>query len=156
MFCTASQTPVPGRLQANSIELPAGLVVTSLTFCTGANAVAGLAHGWYVLMDNTFKVLATTADQTSSAWGSTGSLVTLALSSPFTTTYTGQHYAGWMISAGTVTNVMAGSPSMYNGPAAGPPVLCGTYGSGLTTPPSTGSALTLTANAYWSLYAYTS
>ena len=154
MLCTASQTPVSGRLQASSIPLPIGMDIASLTFCTGTGAISGLAHGWYVLMDNTCKVLAVTADQTSSAWGAAQTPVSLMLTSPFTTTYSGHYYAGWMAAADTVVNAMAVSPPVNSGLTAALPVLCGTYGSGLTVPPDPGSVLTLTADPSWSLYAY--
>lgn len=146
-----------GRMQFMSMQLPMGMKITNLTFSTGATAPTGLSHGWYVLMDNTFKVLATTADQTTGVWTGTNAATTIALTSPFTTTYTGLHYVGWMVASTGTGSMQGGTGSISAGVGATTPMLCGISNTTtFTTPPTVGTTLTMTFNGFWVLYCYAS
>jgi len=158
-FCFSAATPSSGRLQVNCIALPSGTPVNNITFATGSTPASGVTHGWYALLDSGGTVRAVSADQGSGTWNTANTPTTLSVSaSAYTTTYSGLYYVGWMVavSAGTVCTMTTSASSLTGGLYSVSPVQCGTYGSGLTTPPAVGSAITISANSFWPLYAYTS
>jgi hypothetical protein len=97
-----------GLLGLTPIWLPSGLVVSSITFCSGSTGGTSLTHQWFGLYDSGQVQLATTSDDTTTAWASqstkTLNVATTAAgaNASFTTTYEGLHYLGLCVAASTV------------------------------------------------------
>ena len=146
-------TLVSGRQSFCAIYLSAGMVISTITVCSGTTAAGTPTAQWFSLYDANRNKLAVTADDTTTAWGS-NSYKTLTLSSPYTVPTSGIYYIGVMVAASTVPT-MAGflaSTLVINLP----PILCGadTTNTGLTTPataPATAATLTGSSNYF---YAY--
>jgi hypothetical protein len=145
--------PTSGNLFLTALLLPAGAVIGHLATANSGTAASAPTHWWFGLYDNNLNQLAVTADQTSGAWAANTykslAVATIAAgaSSTFTTTYTGLHYFGFMMTAGTVVNVLGviqNSTSLLGQT----PVLSGVSDTSQTTPPAFPHAATaLTANS---------
>jgi hypothetical protein len=132
---------VSGTLVLVAVALPSGFPVGHIGFVTGGAAIGTPTHYWFGLYDSSRLQLAITADQTSTAWaGSTNRSLAIATTaagaaSSYTTTYSGLHYVGCMItatSAGALRGVAADSVSSLLAP-----ILCGlTADVTQTTPPA--------------------
>jgi hypothetical protein len=146
-----------GTLYLRAIALKQNTVVSNITFCTRGTAESGGSHAWYVLADSGLVVRAVSADQTgATALGSTNTPFTLAMTSPYTATYSGLFYVGVCVVASGMPNFLVGATTAANLCSA-TPVLCGSSNTGATTPPSTGTSLTaLTSNNGYNFYYYTS
>jgi hypothetical protein len=132
-------TLTSGTMLLCSIDLPAGLVVTSATFLSGTTALSGGTNQWFALYSSARALLGQTADDTSTAWG-TNATKTLTFASPITTTYTGQHYLGIMVAASTVPTLFANTINTALSQIT--PVVVGASTTGLTdTAPATAAAL---------------
>lgn len=93
------------------IWLPAGTKVSNVSFCTAATAVNTPTHWLFGLSDLSGNILATSADQTSTAWGA-NTVKTLAMTTPYTVQQAGLFYIGLTISAtGTGTFIGWGGGS---------------------------------------------
>lgn len=139
-----------GRLFLCALQLPANEPITSITFMSGGTALSGGTHQWFGLFDDALNALAFTSDDTSASWNSSTEK-TLALSSPFITTYSGLYYIGVMVTATTVPNLMgvASGGSANTGLA---PILTGTSTTGQTGVPAlpfTAAALAAVAGIPW-------
>lgn len=121
-----------GVMLSTPIFLSAGETVTSLTFRSGATALATGTNHWFALYscDATPALLAQTADQGSAAWAA-NTTKTLALSAPQTLTRSGFYWAAVMVAASTVPT-MVGARYMP-GLVAGERNLGQTSGSSLTS-----------------------
>lgn len=158
-----SNTLTSGTLYLALITIPGGTTVTNCTMFTATTAKTGGTHGWYVLLDTTFKVVAVTADQTDAAtvWGATNTGYPLAFGATFTPTVTANYYVGVMVaqSAGgtptfSVSTALSAGLAAATGIAGGV-VQCGTSSTGQTTPPALNATLTtITGAAAFNLYAY--
>lgn len=149
-----------GQLFLSPIIINSGTVIGHIAFCSGTTAASAPTHWWFGLWDNNFAQLATTADQTSTAWAANTekslAVATIAsgASSTFTTTYTGLHYAG-VLFAGSTQPTLACSPS--GGLRAElnlTPVLGGGSTGALTTPPAFPATATTPTNGDSRVYAY--
>lgn len=136
---STSATVVSGRLVLAAIVLPAGLLVSNISFYNNS-AMGTPTHWWFGLYDNALAQLAVTADQTTTAWPS-ATLQTLPVAtiasgaaSSFTTTYTGLYYIGQMQAATTPATINAVTVSGAG--QALTPLLCGNSDSTQTTPPA--------------------
>jgi hypothetical protein len=135
-----------GNIHSSAICLPAGLVISSISFVTGATGGLGMTNQFFCLQDNLNNQLAVTIDDGATAWpavtaktlpigttadndGTMGGPVT------YTTTYTGLYYLGYtcVVSGG-------GSAQPYLQATAVPfahasttdlPLLCGVNGIGV-------------------------
>jgi parallel beta-helix repeat protein len=158
--CTASSaTPSSGLLYVQAITLPAGLLVSNITLCTGNAAKTGGTHGWYALLDSGLVVRAVTADQTDAAtvWGANNTLYTLPVVTPYTTTYAGLWYLGVMVAQTSGTMPTWAYAGTYNDGLQTAPYISATSTGSLTTPPSTGTTMdSLTADTNKGFYGYTS
>jgi hypothetical protein len=92
-----------GTVYMAAIWLPAGLVVTNLNWITGAIAGVTMTHWWLGLANSSRVQVAATADQTSGAIAAS-TLITKALTAPYTTTYTGLYYVLLSVTATTNPN----------------------------------------------------
>ena len=144
-----TQATSSGQGYFRQSAIPAGVTITNLAFRVGSVAKTGGTHGWYVLCDKSFKVLAVSTDQTDPAttWGTLNTDQALAVTTngtaKYVTTYTGVYYAIFMVanSAGTQPT-LAGTGNLATGIGSGTPVLCGTCaGAANTTPPAVGSTI---------------
>jgi hypothetical protein len=153
---SASNTLVSGTLYVMQIALPEGLPISGITMVTNTTAKSGGSHGWYVLLDSGRAVRAVSADQTDAAttWGTASTPYPLAVG-PYTTTYAGQFYLGFMCAASSMPKLTGAT-----GPAAGieaaSPVMCGSSSTGLTTPPATGTVMGAITAVNSLFYAWTS
>lgn len=134
-FCTmATLTALTsGQLRLIQLPLRVGQVVTSLRF-TSVGAATNPSHQWFGLFDGDRNALRFTSNDLTTAWGS-NTRKTLALSSPYTASYSGLYYAGVLVVADTTPTVSGvNSVTTVNSVA---PVLGGnTSDTGLTTPPA--------------------
>jgi hypothetical protein len=145
-----------GTIYACAVPLDYGVTVTAISLLVAGTAEATGTHAWVGLADSGMNVLAVSADKTGAAYfGGTQTAVTTALAASFTTTYAGLHYVFVNVTA-TTTPVFASAPAVENAAlSAVAPVLCGSSGTGQTTPPTVGTALTaLTATAGHLFYAW--
>lgn len=126
------------RLTMVAIELPSGLLVTSISFVSGGTALATGVHQLFGLYDSSRNLLRGSNDDTSTAWAG-GTLKTLALTSTFTTTYSGLHYLGILVDATTVPNLQSATiAGAVSGLAF---ILCGTSNTAVTALPNPANAL---------------
>lgn len=152
---TASSGLAPGTLYVRSIALGAGTRVSNISVITGATAVTGLNHGWYVLLDSNRNVLAVTADQTTGVWTTINTQYTVAVAAPYTVPTTGLYYVGVMIDGGN-------SPTLASATALAAglgivPYICASSSTTQTTPPLVGAQMAaLSANGGYNFYAYVS
>jgi hypothetical protein len=125
-----------GRLSLVAIALDAGELVSSITFLSRTTAAIAPTNQWFALLNNAASpvLLGQTADDTSTAWGA-NTLKTLNMSTPYRTTYSGLHYLGIMVAAGTVPSMAVVNVSSGTFGAIAP-VMAGTSTTGLTTPAS--------------------
>lgn len=128
--------------------LPAGRAVSSITFVSGATALATGTHQWFALYDLSRNKLAVTVNDTSAAWGGLFPK-TLALSAPYTPPTDMEVYVG-------ITVVATTPPSLSGAGTTGgirilTPIFGGSSTAGLTDPasaPATAGALTAGNIAY--------
>jgi hypothetical protein len=118
------------------LYLAAGDIVTNLSFVSGATAAGTPTNWWFALYDTsaTPALIAQSADQTSTAWG-TFTVKTLALSSAYTVPKTGVYWAAIHVKATTVPTLL--------GTLAVKPIVTGERNLAQTS----GSSLTATAPA---------
>lgn len=109
VLATTAVTPTSGDLYIWPVRLGAGESVGHVGFVTTTTAGATLNHWWTCLLDNTYTVQATSADQTSGAIAAS-TWFSLAMGTAYTATYSGLYYLGVMISDNSGTQ----------------PTLCGT------------------------------
>jgi hypothetical protein len=141
-------TLTSGTLALHAAYIPAGVTITNIAYKSGATAAVAPTNWWFGLFDSSRNILRQTADQTSTAWG-TQTVMSVALSSAFVTTYSGLHYFGIMMAAGTVVS-LHGVDASAVGTISAAPILCGNSSTGLTTPascPNPAGAIT-TQSAY--------
>jgi hypothetical protein len=144
-----------GVVSLSALALPKGLTVTNMTMLSGSTAANGPTHWWMSLCDNAYTTLRSTADQTTTAFAG-GASKTVALSSPFTTTYEGLYYFAFMMTATTAVISGLGLSEGAAGVAFSTlPYLALTGATGQTTAPAdaTNLAASPTASAT-PFYAY--
>lgn len=122
-----------GLIAARAILLPAGIVVSNISFLFGTTGATGPTHLWAALTDGNLNVLAVTADATGNTQ-TASTFTTLAVATKFVTGYNGLYYVMVSSSASTTAPTLAGGPVVGAGAVAGPPVFCGSAGSSSTPP----------------------
>lgn len=134
------------RLSMVGIWLPAGLTVTSISFMSAGTGATTPTVQLFGLYDSARALLRGTNDDGATAWNGT-TVKTLALTSPFATTYSGLHYLGILVAAATVPTLYAAQPNAT--PTAIAPILCGTSNTGISALPNPAAALTAIAVFAW-------
>jgi hypothetical protein len=127
-----------GTLKMHAVWLPALTTVTTVNFQSGTQAAVAPTNWWMGLYDSALLGLRLTADQTSTAWAAT-TVKSVNLTSTFTTTYSGLHYVGLMVAAGTAPS-LNGVTGLANGPLTLAPIMNGHSTAGLTGIPTPGTA----------------
>jgi hypothetical protein len=125
-----------GTLTIASCFLTAGTAVGHLGTVVDTTAAVNPVHWWLALLDNSYKLLAVTADQLTAAMAAS-TWISLATTAAFTAAYTGRYYLGVMIatSAGTQPTLPSGPlprAAMVTGAGAPTPLLGGKSTTGLT------------------------
>lgn len=138
-----------GRLSLQAIWLPAGVTITSISFWSATTAGATLTNQLFGLYDSSLNLLRSSVNDTSTAWAA-NARKTLALTSTFTTTYSGLYYLGIMVAATTVPTIKGNTAKTGGQLGAGAPSLGGTSSTGLTTAlPATAAAPGLVTTSFW-------
>lgn len=164
-YCCSTMSPATGVMSLTSIFLVQNQVITNINFAS-IGAESGGTHLWYALYDdgrgsataNQLYLLAQTPDQTGAAALGANTNLGLSLNIPYTTTYTGIYYLGFMCVASgmpTLVGTIHGSASTTQIASAGTgSMYSGTAGSGLTSQaPSPSGTVTATSSCF---YAYVS
>jgi hypothetical protein len=136
----ASSGITSGTLYLVPIWLAAGRVVSGITFVSGATALVGGTNQWFSLLDSSRVQLATTTNDTTTAWAAQApktlniAQIAAGAAASFTATYTGVHLLGLMVAATTMPTLLGGgSPGAATENAAPG---WGAANTGLTTPPA--------------------
>jgi hypothetical protein len=139
-----------GTLFMQAIYLRAGQVCTNISFFSATTAAGTPTNQFFALYDNNRALLAQSANATTGAWAA-NTLKTLAMTAPFTATYTGLHYVGIMVTATTVPTLKGTSAAKTGGQLAGTaPILHGNSTTALTTSlPNPAAAITVGLNSVW-------
>src|SRR3990167_1333705 len=130
----ASAALVSQRLHLIGIDLPSGLLVTSITFISASTALATGVNQLFGLYSSARALLRGSNDDTSTAWAAS-TAKTLNLTSTYTTTVAGLHYLGILINATTVPNLQAQLSASSAVMAAITPLACGPSTTAVTALP---------------------
>lgn len=138
-----------GRLSGAAIWLEAGMTISSISFHSATTAAGTPTNQLFGLFDSSRNLLRSSTNDTTTAWAA-NSLKTLALTSTFTTTYSGLYYLGIMVTATTVPT-LKGNTAMVGGQLqAQAPSMGGTSNTGLTTAlPATANAFGTVTTSFW-------
>ena len=130
------------------------MTVSSITFVSRTTALVAGTNQWFGLFSDALVPLRLTADDTSTAWAAS-TAKTLALTSPFVTTYSGLYYLGVCVVAGTVPSLIGAqaTTSLLAGIAPKPN---GTSTTGLTDPASCPNPVAALTQTVSTPYAYIS
>lgn len=138
-----------GRLSLQAIWLPSGVTINSISFWSATTAGATITNQLFGLYDLNLNLLRQSVNDTSTAWAA-NSRKTLALSSAFTTTYTGLHYLGIMVTATTVPTLKGNTAKTGGQLQASAPSMGGTSTTSLTTAlPATAAAPGTVTTSFW-------
>jgi hypothetical protein len=138
-----------GRLSLQAIWLPAGITISSISFWSATTAAGTPTNQLFGLYDSSLNLLRSSVNDTTTAWAA-NARKTLALTSTFTTTYSGLYYLGIMVAATTVPTIKGNTAKTGGQLGAGAPSLGGTSTTGLTTAlPATAAAPGLVTTSFW-------
>lgn len=138
-----------GRLSLQAIWLPAGTTINSISFWSATTAAGTPTNQLFGLYDINLNLLRSSANDTTTAWAA-NSRKTLALTSAFTTTYSGLYYLGCMVTATTVPTLKGNTGKIGGQLTLGLPAMGGTSTSGLTTAlPATAAAIGGGTTSFW-------
>lgn len=138
-----------GRLSGVAIWLPAGITINSISFFSGTTAAGTPTNQLFGLMDSSRNLLRSSVNNTTTAWAA-NSLKTLALTTTFTTTYSGLYYLGIMVTATTVPTLKGNTAKTGGQLQAQAPSMGGTSTTGLTTAlPATAAAFGTVTTSFW-------
>lgn len=138
-----------GRLSLQAIWLPANVTITSISFWSATTAAGTPTNQLFGLYDSSLNLLRSSTNDTTTAWAA-NSRKTLSLTSTFTTTYSGLHYLGIMVTATTVPTIKGNTAKTGGQLGAGAPSMGGTSSTGLTTAlPATAAAPGTVTTSFW-------
>lgn len=138
-----------GRLSLAAIYIPAGVTVNSISFWSATTAAGTPTNQLFGLYDLNLNLLRSSNNDTTTAWAA-NSRKTLALTSAFTTTYSGLYYLGIMVTATTVPTLKGNTAKVGGQLNAGAPSMGGTSNTGLTTAlPATANAPGTVTTSFW-------
>jgi hypothetical protein len=138
-----------GRLSGQAIWLPAGVTINSISFWSATTAAGTPTNQLFGLFDSSNNLLRSSVNDTTTAWAA-NSKKTLALTSVFTTTYSGLYYLGIMVTATTVPTLKGNTAKTGGQLNAAAPSMGGTSTTGLTTAlPATAAAFGTVTTSFW-------
>lgn len=138
-----------GRLSGAAIWLEAGMTISSISFHSATTAAGTPTNQLFGLFDSSRNLLISSTNDTTTAWAA-NSLKTLALTSTFTTTYSGLYYLGVMVTATTVPTLKGNTAKTGGQLQAAAPSMGGTSNTGLTTAlPATANAFGTVTTSFW-------
>lgn len=97
-----------GQIRLQAIWLTAGTIVSNIAFCSATTLAGTPTHYVFALYDIAGNLLATTADQTSTAWAA-NTMKTLAVTAAYTIPTTGLYYLMFSMVASTVVTLKGGT-----------------------------------------------
>src|SRR5262249_36409891 len=144
-----------GTLTMTGIYLPAGRVVTGITFVSGATGETGGTHLWYALSTSALVLMAQSTDDTGATSFGTNTALRKALTAAQTLTYSGLYYIGFMCA-----NSAGSQPALYCNSVGGvnatgnitgmTPIIAATSSTGQAgTAPNPAGALTAIVQAMY-------
>jgi hypothetical protein len=150
---TAALAITNQRVNLVAIDLPEGITVTSVSWRSGSTAFtagSGTNHQYMGLYDSSRNRLGVSADDGGAAWAA-NTTKTLALTSPFVTTYTGLYYLAVLVdhSGDGATPTLVGAGSGANGIPGEAPVTSGGSSTGQTSLPDPAAAISNINSTYW-------
>lgn len=154
-FCSsAAFAPTTTLMTGTSIVLPAGTIVSAITFMSGAQAESGGSHLWYALYrGDTGVLLAQSADTVGAAAFGASLSLRLALTAAQTVPYTGLYYICFCATATTMPTLLNVTASVITGNgavASTAPTLSFTADTGLgASAPATMGARTAITQSLW-------
>jgi hypothetical protein len=138
-----------GRLSLQAIYLPAGTTINSISIWSASTAAGTPTNQLFGLYDINLNLLRSSVNDTTTAWAA-NSRKTLALTSAFTTTYSGLHYIAIMVAATTVPTLKGNTTKNGGQLNAALPTMGGSSTSGLTTAlPATATAISGGTSSFW-------
>lgn len=139
-----------GQIFCQAIWLTAGTTVTNISFCSATTAAGTPTHYVFALYDYSRNLLASSADQTSTAWAA-NTVKTLAMGTPYLVPTTGLYYLMLSVVATTVPTIKGGTGKTGGQLGGTAPILQGlsstTYSTG-TAPASLGAITASTTNIW--------
>lgn len=153
-ICVETNSTIPttgGTLFLQSIYLKAGITVSSISISSATTAANGPTHWMFGLYSGARALLATSTDQTNTAWAA-NTLKTLAMTTPYLVPTTGLYYVGFFMTASTAIITSKGGAAKTGGQlSAQAPILHGaTSDTGLTTTlPANAGAITGGTASLW-------
>lgn len=138
-----------GRLSLQAIYIPSGVTITSISFWSATTAAGTPTNQLFGLYDVNLNLLRSSNNDTTTAWAA-NSRKTIALTSTYTTTYSGLHYLGIAVTATTVPTLKGNTAKVGGQLGAGAPSMGGTSNTGLTTAlPATANAPGTVTTSFW-------
>ena len=139
-----------GQIFCQAVWLTAGTTVTNISFCSATTGAGTPTHYVFALYDINRNLLASSADQTSTAWAA-NTLKTLAMGTPYLVPTTGLYYLMLSVVATTVPTIKGGTARTGGQLGATAPIMAGlsstTYST--VTAPSTLGAITGGTASIW-------
>lgn len=101
-YCTETNTTAgtTGQIRIQAIYLAAGTIVSNIAFASATTAAGTPTHYVFALYDLSGNLLATTADQTSTAWAA-NTVRTIAVTAAYTVPTSGLYYLAISVVAST-------------------------------------------------------
>jgi hypothetical protein len=142
-LATSSLTATSATVFGSLMTLTAGTVVNNISFVTAVTAGATMTNQWAGIASfaTTSKVLASSADGTSAAIAA-DTLITYALTAPYTIPTSGLYYIYFCIKATTAPTIAAAATLSAHGRGVVSPILSGTCATTQTVPLAVGSTFT--------------
>jgi hypothetical protein len=123
-----------GRITLQAIYLPAGTVVSTISWITGTTGVTTPANQWAALYDSSLALLRVSDDKTTEAWAA-NTLKTFTLATTYTVTTAGWFYVALNVTAAAVPTLWGANHTNAT-IATLAPALCFIANTGLTNPAS--------------------
>ena len=157
-LATGTIQPASGTVELYLCNLRAGMVINNISLVTAATAAVTPTHQWagissYVAGSNG-KCLVTSGDGLTAAIGA-DTVISFALSSPYTVPTSGLYYLYYCIVAGTVPTIAATSTLTAHGRGNVAPIPAGPGDTSKTTPYAVAATVTAPTAAAAATLLYT-
>ncbi len=141
--------PTSGTMTMTGIWLPAGKIVSGISFCSGSTAESGGSHLWYALYKSDLTFMAQSADAVGAAAFAANTLLREPLTAPVTLPYSGLYYLAFCCvgTIPTLLNVLAATVNATGNITGMTPIVAATSTASLNTGTAPAPAGTLTAIA---------